>query len=338
MRNEIWALVEVSGGRVLRVSAEALSEAVRQATQARGSSSALVVGQDPDDRLLKDILSHGPDRVLVLQNEADLGVELPPSVDDLERLIRSRKPSALLLGNTAAARDFAPRLAARLPCPLATEVSYLNPQGALTLFTRPAFRPHASMILRPRLPGFHLVLLASGAMDIEKPGPKPGAAVERVSSTLPFEQNPVRVLESVREIASAVDLADAEVIVAGGRGMQSQEHFLLLSELAEVLGGTVGASRMAVDAKWCSRDRMVGVTGKIVAPELYIACGISGAVQHVMGMKGARSVIAINTDPTAPIFKIATLGILGDAREVLPPMIAALRKARASRESMEARP
>ncbi len=336
MKIDIWALVEVTDGRVARVSAEALSEAVRLAAQVRGLSTALVAGSDPDEPLLKDILSHGPDRVLVLENQAFSGVEVPPYTDLLERLVRSRRPDALFLGSTTAARDFAPRLAARLRCPIATEVSYVNPQGTLTLFTRPAYRPHASMILRPRQAGFHLVLLAPGAMDIEKPGPKPSAAVERVCSSLAFEPGPVRVLERVREIASAVDLTDAEVIVAGGRGMQSREHFQLVAELAEVLGGTVGASRMAVDAKWCGRDRMVGVTGKIVAPELYVACGISGAVQHVMGMKGARSVIAINTDPSAPIFKIATLGILGDVREVLPPMIEALRRVRAQRESAEA--
>lgn len=338
MTTQIWAFVEISDGRVLRASAEALSEAVRLAAQVQGVSTALVAGCDPDEALLREILFHGPDQALVLEDRNGSGFEVLSYVGVLERLVRSRKPDALFLGSTATAKDFAPRLAARLRCPLATEVSYINPQRAFPLFTRPAFRPHASMILRPRQAGFHLVLLASGAMDIEKPGPKPTAVVERISSTLHFERQSVRVLESIREIASAVDLTDAEVIVAGGRGMQSAEHFLLLSELAEVLGGTVGASRMAVDAKWCSRDRMVGVTGKIVAPELYIACGISGAVQHVMGMKGARSVVAINTDPTAPIFKIATLGILGDVREVLPPMIAALRKARARRQVTEASP
>lgn len=336
MRIDIWALVEVSDGRVARVSAEALSEVVRLAAQVQGLSTALMAGCDFEEPLLKEILSHGPDRVLLLENQASFGVEGPSDAGVLEHLVRSRQPNALFLGSTPVSRDFAPRLAARLCCPLVTEVSYLNPQGAVTLFTRPAFRPHASMILRPRKAGFHLVLLASGAMDIEKPGPKPKAAVERIASIVPFERSPVRILESVREIASSVDLTDAEIIVAGGRGMQSGEHFSLLYELAELLGGTVGASRMAVDAKWCDRDRMVGVTGKIVAPELYIACGISGAVQHVMGMKGARSVIAINTDPTAPIFKIATLGILGDVRQVLPPMIAALRKVRARRQSAEA--
>lgn len=336
MSTEIWALVEGSGARVVRVSAEALSEAVRQATLARGVSSALVARCDPDEVLLEDILSHGPDRILLLEGQALSEADVPFPLDALERLVRFRQPTALLLGKTSPARDFASRLAARLRCPLATEVSYLDPQGPVTFFTRPAFRPHASMILKPKQPGFHIVVLASGATDIERPGPKPGATVERISYSFPFQRDPIRVLESVREIASAVDLTDAGVIVAGGRGMQSEAHFSLLHELAEVLGGTVGASRMAVDAKWCARDRMVGVTGKVVAPELYIACGISGAVQHVMGMRGARSVIAINTDPTAPIFKIATFGIVGDVRDVLPPLIAALRKARSRRESREA--
>ena len=141
-----------------------------------------------------------------------------------------------------------------------------------------------------------------------------------------LEGDAVTVEAIVNELPSEIDLADADVIVAGGRGMQSKQNFKLLDELADVIGGVVGATRMAVDLEWQARDRMVGVSGKVVSPDVYIACGISGAIQHVMGMRSSRNIVAINVDPGAPIFRIASLGIIGDVREVLPVMIEAFRQ------------
>jgi electron transfer flavoprotein alpha subunit len=182
------------------------------------------------------------------------------------------------------------------------------------------------MILAPREPGLQIITLAPKVVDTEETGPGEGISVEAVKGPQILRDSHVRVEERIREIPSQLDITDAEVIVAGGKGMQSEEGFALLDELAQVVGGTVGATRMAVDMKWRSRESMVGVTGKVVSPEIYIACGISGAIQHVMGMRSSQTILAVNSDPHAPIFRIATLGIVGDVRQVLPVMIGSFRE------------
>jgi electron transfer flavoprotein alpha subunit len=199
--------------------------------------------------------------------------------------------------------------------------------------TRSAYRPHASMIVAPMDAGLQIVTLAPKVMDAEEADPVDGLCVEAVKGPPNLLDSPVYMEERIREIPSQLDITDAEVIVAGGKGMQNEEGFSLLDELAEVVGGTVGATRMAVDRKWRSRESMVGVTGKMVSPEVYIACGISGAIQHVMGMRSSQTILAVNTDPNAPIFRIATLGIVGDVREVLPVMIGSFREMKAKAEA-----
>ena len=332
---EIWVLAEISGERIARASAEALSEAVRQARQIRARSTAVVLGYGISDRILEDLRSYGPDRVLLLEDEALAEYSTEVYAHCLAELLLEKKPDVLLLCVSVISRDLAPRLSCRLRCSLVTEATYLNPRQDRYLVTRSAFRPHASMLVIPKTEGLQIVTLAPKVMDIEKTGSKPSCSVDRLATPLPFKKSPLSILERVREIPSKLDLTDAQIIVAGGKGMQSEENFRLLDELAEVLGGTVGASRMAVDAKWRARESMVGVTGKVVSPELYIACGISGAVQHVMGMKSSQTIVAINTDPSAPILRIANLGIVGDTREVLPAMIETLRGIRARAASRE---
>jgi electron transfer flavoprotein alpha subunit len=178
-----------------------------------------------------------------------------------------------------------------------------------------------------------IITLAPKVMDTEEVGPVEGLSVQYVKGPEELQDRVVRVEERIREIPSQLDITDAEVIVAGGKGMQNEQGFALLDELAEVVGGTVGATRMAVDMKWRSRESMVGVTGKVVSPEIYIACGISGAIQHVMGMRSSQTIVAINSDPNAPIFRIATLGIVGDVRDVLPVMIESFRETKAKAQT-----
>ncbi|MEW6440590.1 MAG: electron transfer flavoprotein subunit alpha/FixB family protein [bacterium] len=335
---EIWTLVEIAGEKILRSSAEALSEAVRQARQVKGRATVLVLGPQVTERTLQELRSYGPDRVCVVEDAALAEYSTEGFACCIARVLRQERLDLFLFGSSVVARDVAPRVAGRLGWSLVTEATYLHPQGDRVVVTRPAYRPHASMLATSRSPGPQMVILAPKVMDVEKPGPGPSWSLDRSSGPLSFRSSQVRVLERVQEIPSQVDLTDAEVIVAGGKGMMSGENFRFLAELAELLGGTVGASRMAVDAKWSPRESMVGVTGKLVSPELYIACGISGAVQHVMGMKSAQTIVAINSDPTAPIFRISTLGIVGDVRQVLPAMIESFKQARAQaapRESLQ---
>ncbi len=326
---EIWAYVEISGEKILRASQEALSEAVRQGRQVRGRTTALVVGHEIPRETLQAIGRFGPERLLVLEDPGLSEYETEPYAGCIADLLREHKPDLFLLGGSVVSRDLAPRLSTRLKCSLITEATFLNPQGERYRITRSAYRPHASMILAPKEPGPQIVTLAPKVMDSEEAGVRNDFAVQDLQGPRRLERDDVRVVERVREIPSKLDITDAEVIVAGGRGMQSEEGFALLDELAEVLGGTVGATRMAVDLKWRSRESMVGVTGKVVTPEIYFACGISGAIQHVMGMRSSQTIVAVNSDPNAPIFRIATLGIVGDVHEVLPVMIDSFRKTKA---------
>jgi electron transfer flavoprotein alpha subunit len=322
---DIWAYVETSGGKLLRGSQEALSEAVRQARHLHARSTGLVLGHAVPAEVLDAVGRFGIDRILVLDDErlAEYGTE--PYTHCVGSLLQAHRPDAFLLGDSPGSRDLAPRISARLKCSLMTEATFLNPKGGGFTVTRPAFRPHASMMLTPKVQGSQIIHLASRVMDSEEVGIRDDVEIRRLEAPRTLEESPVRVEDRIREIPSLLDITDAEVIVAGGKGMQSGEVFSLLDELAEVVGGTVGATRAAVDLKWRSRDSMVGVTGKTVSPELYIACGISGAIQHMMGMRSSRAIVAINSDPNAPIFRIATLGIVGDVREVLPAMIEAFR-------------
>ncbi|MBI5118282.1 electron transfer flavoprotein subunit alpha/FixB family protein [Candidatus Poribacteria bacterium] len=331
---EIWTLVEVSGEKILRASQEALCEAVRQGRQLRVRTTALVLGSRIPGQILERLGTFGPDRVLVVDNEAVSSFSPNAYTDALEQLLAAHKPDVLLMGSSVLSREVAPRLACRLGCGLVTEATFLNPQDDGFLVTRSAFRPHASMIVSFQRQGLQIITLAAKVMDVETAGPF-SYAIEYVTQPLSFTSDTVRVEDTIKEISAHLDLTDAEVIVAGGRGMQSKDHFDLLDELAEVLGGAVGASRMAVDMKWRPKECMVGMTGKIVSPGLYVACGISGAIQHVMGMQSSETIVAINTDPHAPIFRIATLGIVGDVRDVLPVMIESFRKAGAEAERQE---
>jgi len=330
---DIWAYVEMAAGKVLRPSLEALSEAVRQGRQLRARTTALVLGHGIPEEVLGTVGRYGPDRMLVLDDErlCDYGTE--PYAACIETLLQEHKPDAFLLGGSAVSRDLAPRLSARLKSSLITEATFLNPQGGRWMVTRSAYRPHASMIVAPVDTGLQIITLAPKVMDPEEAESPHRLSVEAVEAAQNLRRSPVHIEERIREIPSQLDITDAEVIVAGGKGMQNEEGFALLEDLAEVVGGTVGATRMAVDMKWRSRESMVGVTGKMVSPEVYIACGISGAIQHVMGMRSSQTILAINTDRNAPIFRIATLGIVGDVREVLPVMIRSFREMKARAEA-----
>ncbi|MGW8321659.1 MAG: electron transfer flavoprotein subunit alpha/FixB family protein [Thermodesulfobacteriota bacterium] len=330
---EIWAYVEMAAGKVLRPSQEALSEAVRQGRHLQARTTALVLGHGIPEEGLDTVCRYGPDRILVLDDErlSDYGTE--PYAACIETLLQEHKPDAFLLGGSAVSRDLAPRLSARLKSSLVTEATFLNPQGGRWMVTRSAYRPHASMIVAPADTGLQIITLAPKVMDAEEAGSPDRLSVEAVEAPRNLRGSPVHTEERIREIPSQLDITDAEVIVAGGKGMQNEEGFALLDELAEVVGGTVGATRMAVDMKWRSRESMVGVTGKMVSPEVYIACGISGAIQHVMGMRSSQTILAINTDQNAPIFRIATLGIVGAVREVLPVMIRSFREMKAKAEA-----
>ena len=320
----ILVFIEQRDGKLRSVSREALGEATRLV--AAGLPGPVVgVCAAATDPGLAGLAEAGATEVLLAAHEAfrfyePLGYTLAV-VAAVERV----RPAVLLFSASSMGRDLAPRVAARLGVGLATDCSALAVEGGKLVATRPVFagkatqrvgftRAPAMASLRPKV--FAEIAGSNGQ----------AAAVQSLS----FAYDPAVVKGRVTEIkatsAGKADLTEAEIIVSGGRGLKGPENFHLIEELAAALGGTVGASRAVVDAGWRPHADQVGQTGKTVSPKLYVAVGISGAIQHLAGMSSSRCIVAINKDPEAPIFKVADYGIVGDAFEVVPALTEAIRR------------
>jgi electron transfer flavoprotein alpha subunit len=228
------------------------------------------------------------------------------------------------MSNSILARDLAPRLAARLDIGLLADCTEMSLENGILVVSRPVFGGKAIAQVQGKQGVLPFATIRPNVIPVKEVDPPASAAVERVPAQLGEIRSKVK--EVIQEVQGKVDLTEAEVIVAGGRGMKNGENFKILEDLAEVLGGTVGASRSAVDSGWRSHSDQVGQTGKVVNPKLYIACGISGAVQHLAGMGTSRTIVAINTDPEAPVFQKADYGIVGDLFTVVPLLTEELKK------------
>jgi electron transfer flavoprotein alpha subunit len=239
----------------------------------------------------------------------------------LEGLIGAEKPERVFLPHTYQTRDFAPALAARIQRPLVTDCVAVK-DGA---YVRPMFQ--GKLQADVAVDGPHMATFQIGAYraDAMKNGASP-AAVRKASISIDASKIRQKPEAPFKEAKQAVDLSQAERIVAVGRGIKGQEHLQLAQQLAQAMGAEIAASRPICDAGWLPMDRQIGSSGQTVAPRLYVALGISGAIQHLVGMKGARTIVAINKDPEAPIFEIADYGIAGDLFDVVPAMIAELNK------------
>jgi electron transfer flavoprotein alpha subunit len=245
----------------------------------------------------------------------------------LQRVAQAAAAKVLLLPGDSLGRDLAARLAARLKAGVVTDVIEIDVEGSekILRFTRPAYGGKATAVIVPkRFPV--VVTLKPRTFDPAPPAGQGQGKEVPVEISLDPAQARTRMVERVQEETTGVKLEDARVVVSGGRGLGGPEGFTPLLELARVLRGAVGASRAATDAGWVPSSMQVGQTGKTVSPDLYIAVGISGATQHVAGISGAKTIVAINADPEAPIFKVAHLGIVGDYKAILPPLIAKCRE------------
>jgi electron transfer flavoprotein alpha subunit len=245
----------------------------------------------------------------------------------LQQAIKELSPSLVLLPHTYQTRDFAPMLAARLERALITDVTAVKTIGEQRVFVRPMFQGRLTADIAPQGPAPHVVTFQAGAVrpDQGRRGSSavPVRAVQIKVDAATIRQNPEAPFQQARQ---SVDLSQAERIVAVGRGIKGQEHLALAQQLAEALGAELGASRPICDAGWLPMERQVGSSGQTVAPKLYVALGISGAIQHLVGMKGSNTIVAINKDPDAPIFEVADYGIVGDLFDVAPALITALKE------------
>jgi electron transfer flavoprotein alpha subunit len=329
---EIWVYAEIEDGKVAGVSLELLGKGRELAQALEVPLAAVILGERP--RALADVLfAHGADMVYLADDPRLAEYTTLPFARVLTELVREKKPEIVLYGATPLGRDLAPRVASSLRAGLTADCTDLQigsyeSGGRIyrqkLLQIRPAWGGNiiATIVSPDVLP--QMATVREGVMHVPEPVEGRGGTLLEVPVRLDDEPAAVRVLERTTHPRS-VDLRAANIIVSGGYGMGSKENFAMLEELAGLLGGQVGASRAAVDAGFIHADHQVGQTGTTVRPKLYVACGISGAVQHRAGMEDSAKILAINTDPDAPIFQIAHYGIVGDVREVLPRLIKALK-------------
>lgn len=330
---EVWVFIEQEEGRIAPVSLELLGKARELADRLGGRVCGLLLGEGVAS-LTQQLIHYGADLVL-LADHAELAFyrTLPYARVAID-LVRERRPYIFLLGATPVGRDLAPRIASAVSAGLTADCTDLQigdyeRQGRvyhdLLYQIRPAFGGNiiATIVTPDGQP--QMATVREGVMRLGGPDGTRRGVVERIEPRFNSRDLDLQVLK--REVRlPKVDLKNAQIIVAGGMGVGSKENFCLIHELAEVLGGQVAASRAAVDAGFISAEHQVGQTGVTVRPRLYIACGISGAVQHRAGMDQSAKIVAINTDPNAPIFQIAHYKIVGDLRTVIPQMIRAYRE------------
>jgi electron transfer flavoprotein alpha subunit len=315
----IWVYAETVDGQPRPIALELLTKA-----RALGDASAVALGPGAA-KAASALGNHGAKKVYVHEEPAFREVLAQPAVDLLARLIERDTPDLVLFGMTNDGRDVASRLSARLGAALianATEVSLKDGGFAVT---NPVFGGSLLVTTVPKAKPPVLVLLRPKAIVAEAVAGAPAPQVETLSDPVDTSKPVARVVRREKQKASGPRLEDATVIVSGGRGLGAPENFKMLDELAAELGAAVGASRAVVDAGWKPYSFQVGQTGKTVKPSVYIAVGISGAMQHTVGMKGAKTIIAINKDPEAPIFKLADLGVVGDVHKVVPQLIQEIR-------------
>lgn len=326
----LWVVVETEEGAAKNVGYELLSVGRTLADKLGQQLVALVMGKEVQG-VAQTCIAYGADQVLLVEGDEYATYNTDAATYAVVTLIEKYHPSIVLYGATNNGRDLAPRVACRLETGLTADCTELDidEETGLLVSTRPTFGGNLmATILCPD----HRPQMSTVRPGVFKKGtPDEGRTGEIVAEDVHIDPAQIRVslVERVKEVAEAVNLEEAEIIVSGGRGLKEEKGFELIRELAEVLGATVGASRAAVDAGWISHVHQVGQTGKTVAPKLYIAVGISGAIQHLAGMSGSDTVVAINKDPDAPIFDVADYAVVGDLYEVVPALIEAIRAKKA---------
>jgi electron transfer flavoprotein alpha subunit len=319
----VLVVAEQRDGRLNR----ATWETIAAAQQIGGPIQVVVLGSGID-AVAAEVASAQVERVLTIDDPALAQYTADGYVAAVSAVIARAQPAVVCLPHTYQTRDLAPALAARLGRPLVTDVTGVKTDGGSRVFVRPVFQGKLTADVVAEGPAPHLVTIQIGAYraDAAARGAAP-AAVGPAGVTIDAGAIRQKPEAPFKEAKQAVDLSQAERIVAVGRGIKGQEHLKLVEELAQALGAEVAASRPICDAGWLPMDRQIGSSGQTVAPKLYVALGISGAIQHVVGMKGSRTIVAVNKDADAPIFEVADYGIAGDLFEVVPAMIAALKQA-----------
>jgi len=303
---------EIRQGEVRNVSFEAIAAAKQIADG--DEMVGLLLGEKATN-LAKQMIYYGADRVLVSEHSDLKSYTSDAYTQAIMQVIEAEKPEGLIFGHTSMGKDLSPRIAAKLKSALVSDVVSLEVNGDEVVFTRPIYSGKAfeKKVIKDGL--IFATIRPNNIPSLEKDESRTG---DVASVNVEIKDLRTIIKDVVRKTTSGVDLSEAKIIVSGGRGVKSAEGFKVLQELADTLGGAVGSSRGACDAGYSDYSLQIGQTGKVVTPDLYIACGISGAIQHIAGMSNSKVIVAINKDPEANIFCIADYGIVGDLFEVVP--------------------
>jgi electron transfer flavoprotein alpha subunit len=321
----VWVFAEQREGNLLNVAIELVGEGRKIADTLETELTAVLLGNKVDD-LAEKLVKYGADKVLYADSELLEVYTTDGYTKVIYDMIDEIKPEIMLIGATNIGRDLGPRISARVHTGLTADCTRLDVdlENRRLMQTRPAFGGNlmATIICPDHRPQMSTV--RPGVMEKAKYDENRTGEIIKFTPNLNSEDIKAKVVEVVKGGKAEVQLEEAKVIVSGGRGLGNTEGFKLIEDLAKKLGGVVGASRATVDAGWIEHGHQVGQTGKTVRPTLYVACGISGAIQHLAGMQDSKVIVAINKDPNAPIFKVADYGIVGDVYEILPELIEAL--------------
>lgn len=322
MNRDVWVYIEIEENIIKKVSLELLNEGRKLANKLNSNLISIYVSKND---FSSEIGKYNVDKIIQLYNNNITHYDTQVYAKAISDIINKRKPYIFLIGATHQGRDLAPRIAAKLNTGLTADCTNLDlDENDLLLQTRPAFGGNimATIICPNHIP--QMATVRPGVFEKPEINENNIYSVEKVE----FEPNNsfIELLEVIKKEANTKDISDSEVIIAGGRGLGNAKGFELLEELANELNGVVAASRAAVEAGWASPEIQVGQTGKSVKPKIYIACGISGAIQHIAGMKDSKCIIAINKNKDAPIFKVADYGVVGDLYEIVPLLIKKLKE------------
>ena len=330
----VWVFIEQEGGKIADVSLELVCKGTELAKQLGVEVEGVLLG-DKVEGCCETLFHYGCSKVYLAEDPRLEPFTVLPYAKVIMGLIMEHKPNILMFGATMKGRELAPRVASEKLAGLTADCTDLQIDDFDDKVNK-KFYKNKLMQIRPAFGGNiiativnswddpQMVTVREGVMKMTEPDTSRKGEIVRVPVALTQEETVVQVIERVRR-DKTVNLKGAQIIVAGGYGVGSQKNFQLIFDLAEAIGGEVGASRAAVDAGWVCHDRQVGQTGVTVRPRLYIACGISGSVQHTAGMAESKKIIAINTDPNAPIFSVAHYAICGDLNTVIPEMIKAFK-------------
>ena len=330
----VWVFIEQEGGKIADVSLELVSKGKELAERLGVKTEAVLLGNNVES-CCSTLFEYGCDTVYLAEDPRLEPFTVLPFAKVIMDLIRTYNPNILLFGATMKGRELAPRVASEKLAGLTADCTDLKIEDFddkvngkyytdKLMQIRPAFGGNIIATIVNTWDDPQMVTVREGVMKMGTPEASRTGEIVKVDVALTAEETVVKVIERIRDEKS-VDLKGARIIVAGGYGVGSKENFKLIHDLAKTLGGEVGASRAAVDAGWIDHDHQVGQTGVTVRPNLYIACGISGSIQHCAGMSDSKKIIAINTDPNAPIFSVAHYGIVGDLNQIIPMMIKAYK-------------